>query len=90
MMELEEYEDLHHYLEPVYKDMLKTGKALKTSKPAINALLSSWQSVSYFFVRFWKSSRLSQSLKSFRNLSLSSCFANFSIVSLAFDNYFGK
>ena len=39
MMELEEYEDLHNYLEPVYKDMLKTGKALKTSKPAINALL---------------------------------------------------
>jgi len=39
MMELEEYEDLHQYLEPVYKDMLKTGKALKTSKPAINALL---------------------------------------------------
>lgn len=39
MMELNEYEDLHNYLEPVYKDMLKTGKALKTSKPAINALL---------------------------------------------------
>jgi len=39
MMELEEYHDLHNYLEPVYKDMLKTGKALKTSKPAINALL---------------------------------------------------
>ena len=39
MMELEEYEELHHYLEPVYKDMLKTGKALKTAKPAINALL---------------------------------------------------
>ena len=39
MMELEEYEELHQYLEPVYKDMLKTGKALKTSKPAINALL---------------------------------------------------
>ena len=39
MMELEEYEELHQYLEPVYKDMMKTGKALKTSKPAINALL---------------------------------------------------
>ena len=39
MMELEEYEELHAYLEPVYKDMLKTGKALKTSKPAINALI---------------------------------------------------
>lgn len=39
LMELEEYEDLKKYLEPVFKDMLKTGKALKTSKPAINALL---------------------------------------------------
>lgn len=39
MMELEEYEELHRYLEPVYKDMMKTGKALKTSKPALNALL---------------------------------------------------
>lgn len=39
LMELEEYEDLHSYLEPMFKDMLKTGKALKTSKPAINALL---------------------------------------------------
>ena len=39
LMELEEYDDLQGYLEPVFKDMLKTGKALKTSKPAINALL---------------------------------------------------
>ncbi len=39
MMELEEYEELHQYLMPVYKDMMKTGKALKTSKPALNALL---------------------------------------------------
>lgn len=39
MMELEEYGELHRYLEPVYKDIMKTGKALKTSKPAINALL---------------------------------------------------
>ena len=39
LMELQEYEDLQKYLEPVFKDMLKTGKALKTSKPAINALL---------------------------------------------------
>lgn len=39
MMELEEYEELHTYLEPVYKNMMKTGKALKTSNPAINALL---------------------------------------------------
>lgn len=39
MMELGEYDELHQYLEPVYKDMMKTGKALRTSKPAINALL---------------------------------------------------
>ena len=39
LMELEEYSELQRYLQPVYKDMLKTGKALKTSKPAINALL---------------------------------------------------
>lgn len=39
LMELEEYEELRKYLTPVFKDMLKTGKALKTSKPAINALL---------------------------------------------------
>lgn len=39
LMELEEYVELKKYLQPVYKDMQKTGKALKTSKPAINALL---------------------------------------------------
>ena len=39
LMELEAYDELKQYLQPVYKDMLKTGKALKTSKPAINALL---------------------------------------------------
>lgn len=39
LMELEEYEELKKYLEPVFKDMMKTGKALKTSKPSINALL---------------------------------------------------
>lgn len=39
MTELGEYEELKKYLEPVYKDMMKTGKALKTSKPALNALL---------------------------------------------------
>ena len=38
-MELEEYEDLKKYLEPLYKGIMKTGKALKTSKPALNALL---------------------------------------------------
>ena len=39
LMELEEYGELKKYLEPVFKDMMKTGKALKTSKPSINALL---------------------------------------------------
>lgn len=39
LLELEEYEDLKEYLTPVYKGMMKTGKALKTSKPALNALL---------------------------------------------------
>lgn len=39
LMQMEEYEELQSYLKPVYKDMKKTGKALKTSKPAINALL---------------------------------------------------
>lgn len=39
LMELQEYGELLEYLKPVYKDMQKTGKALKTSKPAINALL---------------------------------------------------
>lgn len=39
LVELEEYEELHDYLEPMYQDMLKTGKALKTSIPAVNALL---------------------------------------------------
>lgn len=39
LMQLEEYEELHHYLAPVYRDIQRTGKALKTAKPAINALL---------------------------------------------------
>lgn len=39
MMELEEYEELRGYLEPLYKNMMKTGKAIRTSIPAVNALL---------------------------------------------------
>lgn len=39
LLELEEYDELKSYLKPVYKEMMKTGKALKTSKPALNALL---------------------------------------------------
>lgn len=40
LTELEEYDELKSYLDPVYKDMMKTAKAMKTSKPAVNALLS--------------------------------------------------
>ena len=40
LMELEEYDEMNEYLRKVYKDLLKTGKAIKTSKPAINALLA--------------------------------------------------
>lgn len=39
MLELHEYEELHDYLTPIYKDMMKIGKAIKTSIPAVNALL---------------------------------------------------
>ena len=39
LLELEEYEELKEYLKPVYKELMKMGKALKTSKPALNALL---------------------------------------------------
>ena len=40
MMELEEYDEMNAYLKKVYKELLKTGKAIKTSKPALNALLA--------------------------------------------------
>lgn len=39
MVELEEYDELKDYLEPMYQDIMKTSKALKTSMPAVNALL---------------------------------------------------
>lgn len=39
LMELEEYDEARNYIEPVYKDIVKVSKALKTSKPAVNALL---------------------------------------------------
>lgn len=39
MAELKEYEELGIYLESIYKDMIKVGKALRTSIPAVNALL---------------------------------------------------
>lgn len=40
LMELGEYEEMNSYLKKIYKEVLKTGKAIKTSKPAINALLA--------------------------------------------------
>ena len=40
LMELEEYDEMNEYLRKVYKELLKTGKAIKTSKPAINALMA--------------------------------------------------
>jgi len=39
LMELKEYEEAKNYLEPVFKDILKVSKALKTAQPAVNALL---------------------------------------------------
>lgn len=39
LMELEEYEEAKKYMEPVYNDLIKVGKALKTAHPAVNALL---------------------------------------------------
>lgn len=39
LMELEEYQEARNYLQPVFKDIMKLSKALKTSQPAVNALL---------------------------------------------------
>lgn len=39
LMELDEFEEAKKYIEPVYKDIVKVSRALKTSKPAVNALL---------------------------------------------------
>ncbi|MDD3172763.1 MAG: Spo0B domain-containing protein [Herbinix sp.] len=39
LMELEEYEEAKKYIDPVFKDILKISKALKTAQPAVNALL---------------------------------------------------
>ena len=43
MCELGEYGEIENYLKPIYSDLKKTGKALKTSKPAINALIMAKQ-----------------------------------------------
>lgn len=39
LLELGEFEDAREYLRPVFKDIMKLGRALKTSEPAVNALL---------------------------------------------------
>lgn len=39
LLELEEYEDAREYLRPVFKDIMKVNKALRTAQPAVNALL---------------------------------------------------
>jgi sensor histidine kinase regulating citrate/malate metabolism len=39
LMEMEEYYDSREYIEKVFKDIQKVNKVLKTSNPAVNALL---------------------------------------------------
>lgn len=39
LMEMDEYTDARDYIEKVYKDIQKVSRVLKTSNPAINALL---------------------------------------------------
>jgi sensor histidine kinase regulating citrate/malate metabolism len=39
LMELKEYDEAKKYLDPVFKDIVKVSKALKTAQPAVNALL---------------------------------------------------
>lgn len=41
LLEINEPEEALKYLKPVYEDIARVGKALKTSKPALNALLYS-------------------------------------------------
>lgn len=39
LMDLGDYEEAKKYIEPVFKDIIKVSKALKTAQPAVNALL---------------------------------------------------
>lgn len=39
LLELGEYEDAREYMAPVFKDIIKVTRVLKTSQPAVNALL---------------------------------------------------
>lgn len=39
LLELGEYEEARDYLQPVFKDIVKVSRALRTAQPAVNALL---------------------------------------------------
>lgn len=39
LLELGEYEEARDYLRPVFKDIMKVNRALRTAQPAVNALL---------------------------------------------------
>lgn len=39
LLELGEYEEARNYLRPVFKDIMKVNRALRTAQPAVNALL---------------------------------------------------
>ena len=39
LMELGEYEEAFRFLQPVYRETVRTGRALKTAFPAVNALI---------------------------------------------------
>ena len=43
LLELEEYEEAYRYLHPLYEDIARIGKALRTKKPAVNALALSME-----------------------------------------------
>lgn len=43
MIELGEYDEIKEYLKPIFTELQKTGKALRTSKPAVNALIMAKQ-----------------------------------------------
>jgi sensor histidine kinase regulating citrate/malate metabolism len=46
LLELKEYDEAKKYLDPVFKDIIKVSKALKTAQPAVNALLQAKLEVS--------------------------------------------
>ena len=52
LLELGEYEDAREYMEPVFKDITRVTRAMKTSQPAVNALLQA--KISLFIAMFRK------------------------------------